>query len=216
MRAREWEAVLFDLDGTLADSIGLILRCYRHTMETHGHTPDEDVWIRSLGQPLRTQFRAFAASDAELDAMVDTYVRFQVTVHDEMVRPFPDAATVIEQLTRRGVPLGIVTGKRRVMTLRTLRVCGFEGRFEAIVTPDDVPRPKPDPGHVGAALKSLGIRVPGRALMVGDAPVDIISGKGAGVRTAAALWGPFPRAAIEETQPDHYLDTLEDVLTIEA
>jgi pyrophosphatase PpaX len=199
--------VLFDLDGTLADSVPLILRCYRHTLAAHGgREPDEAGWLASLGRPLRVQFGALARSEAELDALVETYVQFQRRVHDEMVRPFPGVPDVLDALAEGGVRLGIVTSKRREMTGRTLRVCGIASRFQAIITPDDVDQPKPDAAPVLAAVRQLGDPAPGRVLMVGDAPVDILAGRAAGVRTAAALWGPIPRAALEEAGPDFFVE----------
>src|SRR5216117_1388864 len=65
---------LFDLDGTLIDSIELILRSYRHTMRLHrGHEPPDDVWMTGLGTPLSVQFRHFTDDPAEIEAMVATY-----------------------------------------------------------------------------------------------------------------------------------------------
>ena len=55
------EAVLFDLDGTLADTVGLILLSYRHTMERHlGAAPPDEAWIAGMGRPLRDQLAEFA------------------------------------------------------------------------------------------------------------------------------------------------------------
>jgi len=211
-----WAAVLFDLDGTLADSIGLILRCYRHTIRTHlGIEPEDADWLAGLGQPLHVQFAGFARSADEVQAMVDTYVGYQRTVHDDLVRPFPGVGAVLDRLVAAGTRLGIVTSKRREIALRTLHVCGLADRFDPIVTPEDVTRPKPDAEPVLVALRALGNPDRWRVLMVGDAPVDVRCGRAAGIRTAGALWGPFSRAALEQVRPDVLLESIEDLLAFE-
>lgn len=212
--AARWDAILFDLDGTLADTVGLILRCYRHTMRTHlgAERPDAE-WLATIGTPLVDQMRAFARSDSESAAMVATYVAFQKEVHDAMVWPYPRVPQTLAALAAAGVAMGIVTSKRIAMTRRTLDVCGILDHFEVIITPDEVGRPKPDPEPVLAALERLDIATPGRALFVGDSPFDLAAGRAAGTRTAAASWGPFDRAALVRGAPDFVLDHIEDVLS---
>ena len=69
-----WAAVLFDLDGTLADTTELILRCYRHTMHVHlGHAPPDRRWTAGMGTPLREQLKEFARDAEEEARMADTY-----------------------------------------------------------------------------------------------------------------------------------------------
>lgn len=214
MSAR-WDAVLFDLDGTLADTIGLILACYRHTMRTHlGRELEDALWIEGLGTPLDRQLAAFARSPDEAALMRETYRSYQLTVHDGMVRVYPGITEMVAELRRAGVRLGIVTSKLRAMATRTLRVCGLDGCFAAVITPEDVQAAKPDPEPVRAALAALGSPDPDRTLFVGDAPADVIAGRAAGVRTAAVLWGPFPAAVLETHGPDFLLANAADLVRV--
>jgi pyrophosphatase PpaX len=82
-----------------------------------------------------------------------------------------------------------------------------------IVTPEDVSNPKPHPDPVRIALERLGVTAD-EALFVGDSPHDMASGRAAGTRTAAALWGPFPREALLAEKPDLLLHRQEDVLDL--
>ena len=212
MRIEGIRAVLYDFDGTLADSTELIMRCYRHTMTAHlGECPPDEEWLSGFGTPLEAQIARFARSDAEAAAMLDTYREHQHTLHDEMLRPFPGATETVEALARRGVALAIVTSKHRRSTLRGMDLCGITGWFPVIVTPEDVTHAKPHPEPVRVALEKLGV-APREALFVGDSPHDMAAGRAAGTRTAAALWGPFPRAALERERPDAWLTRQEDVL----
>ncbi|HEX5725948.1 MAG TPA: HAD-IA family hydrolase [Longimicrobiaceae bacterium] len=207
-------AVLYDFDGTLADSTALIMRCYRHTMTTHlGECPSDEAWLSGFGTPLETQLALFARSTDEAAAMLDTYRGFQHLHHDDMLRPFPGAAATVAELARRGVGLAIVTSKHRRTTLRGMDVCGITEHFDVIVTPEDVANAKPHPEPVLRALERLGV-APEEALFVGDSPHDIAAGRAAGTLTAAALWGPFPREALERERPDVLLHAPQDVLAL--
>ena len=207
-------AVLYDFDGTLADSTDLIMRCYRHTMATHlGDVPPDEDWLSGFGMTLESQLGRFARSTDEAAAMLDTYRTYQSTLHDDLLRPFPGAAETVAELDRRGYRLAIVTSKHRRAALRGMELCGIVSHFDAIVTPEDVTEPKPHPEPVLFALERLGV-APEEALFVGDSPHDIAAGQAAGTRTAAALWGPFAREVLERARPDALLDAQHDVLTL--
>ncbi len=210
-----WDAILFDLDGTLADSIGLILACYRHTMQAHfGDVPGDERWMEGLGTPLDRQLAGFARSPDEALAMRETYLAFQRTVHDDMVRPYPGVAALLDALHGSGCPLAVVTSKRREMTERTLRVCRMEALFATVITPESVRNGKPDPEPVLAAIAAVPGARPERVLFVGDAPADLIAGRAAGVRTGAALWGPFPHGELAALRPDHLFEQPADIATL--
>jgi pyrophosphatase PpaX len=206
--------VLFDLDGTLADTVELILRSYRHTMLTHlGETLPDERWLSTIGTPLRDQLRDFARDEPEAEAMLETYSVFQRSVHDEMVRAFPGAQTVLAELRERGVRLAVVTSKRRLVARRTMEVCGLWDSVELLVAADDVARGKPDPEPVLRALDALGLGDrPQEVLFVGDSPFDLRAGRSAGTRTAAVAWGAFGRSVLEAERPDYFLNALGDVL----
>lgn len=203
--------VLFDLDGTLIDSIELILQSYRHTLFTHrGEVVPDRVWLEGLGTPLRSQLRAATDDPAEIERMVATYREFNLSHHDDMVHPFPGIHDAVAALKRRGLALGVVTSKARAGMQRGLRVCGFDGVFDAAVSLDDVERHKPDPEPVLKALEMLRSE-PSQTVFVGDSPHDMAAGRAARVVTAAALWGPFSRDALQRHAPDRWLESPADV-----
>jgi pyrophosphatase PpaX len=207
-------AVLYDFDGTLADSTELTMRCYRHTMQTHlGEVLPDEEWLSGFGTTLEAQMHRFARDPDEVQAMLDTYREYQNSIHDDLLRPFPDAAETVAELERRGYGLAIVTSKRRRVTMRGMELCGLVRHFDVIVTPEDVTEAKPHPEPVLFALEKLGV-APHQALFVGDSPHDVAAGRAAGTRTAAALWGPFPRQALEDAGPDAFLHAQRDVLRL--
>lgn len=207
-------AVLYDFDGTLADSTELIMRSYRHTMSCHlGDCPPDADWLSGFGMTLESQIGRFARSPAEAAAMLATYREFQDGLHDELLRPFPGAAETVAELERRGIALAIVTSKHRRSALRGMELCGIVRHFDVVVTPEDVANPKPHPEPVLQALERLGARAD-ETLFVGDSPHDVAAGRAAGTRTAAALWGPFPRRALEDAAPDALLSAQDEVLRL--
>ncbi|MDH3271099.1 MAG: HAD-IA family hydrolase [Gemmatimonadota bacterium] len=211
-----WRAVLFDLDGTLADTVELILSSFRHTMEVHlGATPPDEEFLLGIGTPLPVQIDAFARSDTEHRAMLATYVSYQRSLHDGMVRAFPGAVSVLARLKARGVPLGLVTSKSRGIACRTLDVCMLTNSFDTLVCGDEVEHGKPHPEPVLRALTDLRVdEAAHRVLFVGDSSHDLRAGKAAGVRTAAVGWGPIARDVLAVEGPDYFLERMEEVLEI--
>ncbi len=208
------EAVLFDLDGTLIDSIELIRQSYAHTLREHrDFEPPMDFWLQGLGRPLRWQFAHFTQDASEIEAMVATYRAFNLEHHDAMVTAFPGAVAAVQRLRDRGVELAIVTSKMRAGARRGLEHCGFGSLFDVIVGADDVSNHKPHAAPVLLALEQLGVS-PEHAVMVGDSPHDLASGRSAGARTAAVAWGPFPREQLLATAPDYWLETPDRIATL--
>jgi pyrophosphatase PpaX len=205
--------VLFDLDGTLLDTIGLIKASMRHALRTHlGWEPDDAALVRGVGTPLIEQVRHHgrvaagrALDEVLVSRIAQTYIDHNLAGHDATVAPYPGVADTLARLQARGVRLGIVTSKPNATARRGLRVCGLEGCFDLVVGMDDVARHKPDPEPVRFALDRLGVPA-ADALFVGDSPHDMLAGRAAGVHTGAAMWGPFSRADLDPTTPVHYLD----------
>jgi pyrophosphatase PpaX len=209
-----FSTLLFDLDGTLIDSIDLILRSYRHTMRTHrGEEPPDDVWMEGLGTPLWVQFRRWTQDETEIRAMVETYRTYNLAHHDEMVRPYDGVVEAVLRLDTAGKTLGLVTSKMRGGALKGLRLAGLETAFDVVVGSDEVTNPKPHPEPVLLALERLGRR-PADAVFIGDSRHDIECGRAAGVKTAAVLWGPFDRNHLEDLDPDYWLERPSDLSTL--
>jgi pyrophosphatase PpaX len=208
------DTYLFDLDGTLIDSLELILDSYRHTLTVHrGVAPADKVWKAGIGTPLRTQLAPFAKDAAEVERMVDTFREYNFAHHDKMMRPFPGIRDAVTALLANGKKLGIVTSKARKGTLKGLHSCGLDDLFSTIVAADDIDKHKPDPAPVLMALDILQSD-PQRTVFIGDSRFDMASGRDAGVRTAAALWGPFERCDLEPYGPDYWLNDPADIAGI--
>jgi pyrophosphatase PpaX len=206
--------VLFDLDGTLIDSVRLILDSYHHTLAAHGLPPRTDEeWLRGVGTPLTAQFADWKDDPEMLEALINTYREYNLHNHDRMVAVYPGVADVVRELKARGLATGLVNSKHRTGAVRGLKLAGLDALMDVMVCADEVENPKPHPEPVEKAVALLGAE-PTTTVYVGDSVHDMRSGRAAGVRTAAALWGPFGRAHLEGARPDYWLEQPADLLAL--
>ena len=208
---RAFDTALFDLDGTIIDSIRLILDSYHHTLQAHRRpAQSDDAWLRGIGTPLSAQLAEFAEGPDDLEAMVATYREYNLRHHDASVVPYQGVAEVIRALRADGYRMGLVTSKNRNGTMRGLALAGIAEAFDVLVCADDVEHPKPHPEPVIKALAHLG-STPAATMFIGDSVHDMECGRQAGVATAAVLWGPFGRRDLAPAAPDYWLETPEDL-----
>jgi pyrophosphatase PpaX len=204
-------AVLFDLDGTLIDSIGLLLASARHTFAgREGLAPTEEEWIAGIGTPLAEQLKPFVESEEEAHQLVQRYRTYQRQHHDQLTTAYEGALDTLEQLYNWGHPLGVVTSKSNEMMERGLRHTGMDVYMKTMIGSDSCPIHKPDPYPVFMALQELGYEAH-ETVFVGDSPHDIASGNAAGVTTIAALWGPFTKNELALYKPSLYLNKITEL-----
>jgi pyrophosphatase PpaX len=208
-------AVLFDLDGTLVDTVPFILAAVRHAFEGYGTCPTDAEWIAGIGTPLRTQLASFARRPEDVQALFDRYRGYWIAHHDAETRAFPGAVEAVEALARAGHPIGIVTAKIEEGAYRTLRHTGLLERVQAVVGADSCANAKPHPEPVLLALSRLGYP-PSEAVLVGDSPHDVAAAKAAGAIAVAALWGACGREALAAAGADHFLSSVADVPALVA
>src|SRR5581483_2738759 len=113
-------AILFDLDGTLVDTIELLLRSVRHAFEGRaGPKPTTAEWIAGIGTPLASQLRPWAADEHDLATLVEAYRSFQRANHDRLTRCYAGVVPTIRRLDELGYPMAVVTSKANDIAHRT-------------------------------------------------------------------------------------------------
>lgn len=210
-RARDLDAVLFDFDGTLADTIPHILASFHYAAEkVLGHDISDEVLLQNIGIPLVRQMRLFTETDETAERLLLAYREFNHATHDDMARLYDGTLETLARLDACGPPLGIVSSKSTYMVTRGVELFGIGHYFKAIVTCDNVTAFKPDPYPVLHAAHMLGVD-PTRCMYVGDSPHDVEAGLRAGALAVAATWGVSGRGTLEAAQPDVVLDDIRQV-----
>lgn len=210
-------AVLFDLDGTLIDSVQLIVQSARHAFATcedyRGQVPTDAEWLVDLGMPLPTMFARFTQDPDELERLIEGYREFQGEHHDRLVTCYDGIVDAVREIHDLGHPIGIVTSKSERMAARGLSLVGLEPFIDTVVGLESATRHKPDPEPVRVALDRLAVSAD-EAIFVGDSPHDMTAGRAAGVLTVAVLWGPFTRAQLAATRPDYIIRGARELVGI--
>lgn len=207
-------AILWDLDGTLQDSYGLILSSMQHATRTVlGRTFPDDFLMQKVGQPLSVQMWDFTDDQATHDELVRVYREHNEAVHDQNLREFPGMREALERLQAAGYKMGVVTSKRHELAQQGLDVTGCAPYMDFVVGPDDCPGHKPDPAPVVYGCKLAGF-APENCMYVGDSPFDMAAGNGAGCTTVAALWGMFLRDVMEAEHPDYLCENVADLVAL--
>lgn len=205
------ECVLFDLDGTLIDTIGLIRESMRYaTGKVLGEPLPDEVLMHNVGIPLLSQMREFSPEHAE--ELVTTYREHNHRVHDDLVREYPGVEATLTAIVESGKRLGIVTSKSRAVAFRGIDRFDLGRFFDVVVACDDVPVHKPEPYPLLFAAEHLGVDA-GRCAYVGDSPHDMAAAIAAGTVSIAALWGGFPERVLEPG-PDYAAENMGEVTAI--
>ena len=205
--------VLFDLDGTLIDSIPLILSSMKAAFDGHPRPPPVAEWVALIGTPLDAMIRRWAVDEADVERLKERYKVHQWAHHDAMVKAFPGVPELLDGLSARGVRMAVVTSKLEPSARRSLDFLGLTRHFELVVGLEATGRHKPDPAPVLHAIERLGAR-PEEAAFVGDSPHDVVAGNAAGVATVAALWGPFSREELARAGPRAWAEAPGELLQV--
>ncbi len=207
-----FDPILFDLDGTVIDSVALIRESHRHAVtQVLGRELSDEELVANVGRPLIDQMRAFSESRAE--ELLQVYRTWNHAHTSQLLASYPGIDDVLRTLRDAGRTLGIVTSKSGPTAQLAFDVLPIREFFDVVIAAEDSERHKPDPMPLHVALERLGMAVDG-ACYVGDAPFDIQAGNAAGLTTIGVTWGFFPRSALDECSPDHVVETTAALATV--
>lgn len=207
-------ALLFDLDGTLVDSIELILNSARYAfVGFDGHSPSDDEWRAGIGRPLQAVLREYAPEQAEADRLLARYREYQLENHDRLLRAYDGIVVMLQAFADAGHPLAVVTSKADWLARRALELIGVDALFPALIGCDSCVNFKPHPEPVERALALLGVDA-GDALFIGDSPHDVEAGNAAGVYTVGVTWGAFTRDEMDRSGASVVIHEVNELPTV--
>jgi len=200
--------VIFDLDGTLADTLPLAITAFRRAIEPlTGRTLADAEIIAQFGPSEEGVIRVLAPD--HYDAALAGYLRHYEALHDMVPEPFPEMRELLTDLKARGVRLGMVTGKGARSAEFSLRRFGLEDAFEAVETGDPTGPRKVE--GIRRILAGWGLH-PTEAVYVGDAPSDVTAAREAGVAMIGAAWAETTdRDLLAAEKPDALLATVGEL-----
>lgn len=207
-----FRVVLFDLDGTVLDSAGIILASMRHaTREVLGRVIPDATLTAAVGGPgLEEQMRILGGDD-HVDALVRVYRAHNEPLH-RGIELFTGIEDVLLALKEDGRLLGLVSAKRR----RTVELAFAETEighlFDVVVGGDETPNQKPAPDPLLLALERLDA-APREAVYIGDSPFDVAAAKAGGLASIGVTWGGVhERTLLEEA--DRLVDSPGELLGV--
>ncbi len=210
------QAVIFDFDGTLADTRKLIITAKQEMMKEHGlKVLDEATCASSIGL---TAYDAFSRdypelSPEEVEVLVKAYrAKFEEFKKSMPPELFPGVDKVFSELKKRGIAITIATSRNRKSLLEFVGNWGMTDEFSVILCAEDTKKVKPEPEPVLKTLETLSIS-PEQALVVGDMPVDILMGKRAGAFACGVTYGNSNRKELLASGADFVIDSMEEILS---
>ena len=210
MHALRWPVVLFDLDGTVLDTVELIRASHEHALrEVLGVELSDEELMAGIGTPLREQMEAFSPERA--DELFHAYRRWNHANTARLIRPYAGIDAVLLELEREGARLGIVTSKMQDAVDLAWDALPPPIVWDCVITIEDTELHKPHPAPLHEALRQVG-GTPDQAVYIGDSPFDLQAANAAGCAAIGVTWGVFRREALAVEAPLAIVDTPAELL----
>ena len=204
------EAVIFDMDGVLADSEPLYHLSLNQVLQAHGHSlTDEDnriilgTTVEFTWQTLKDRFRL----DGDLQDWIGVYDEVLLKNLRENIEPSPGLYSLLDTLDDRGLPFGLASSSQGNWVDVILTILKVKGRFKVVMSGDMVTDGKPHPEIYLTAASKLGVD-PSRCLVFEDSPHGIQAGKAAGMTVVAVL--TEMTRGLDISHADHHIESLAD------
>lgn len=206
------KAVLFDFDGTLINTNELIIKCFKYVYKEYLNleVTTENI-CKYFGEPLLTTMKRY--DEARAEELTNYYKEYNAKIHDEMVVGFEGVRETLVSLRKMGIKVGVVTSKRKEMTLRGLKLINIEDTIDVVITPEDTKLHKPNPEPLLAGCDILKIS-PSEVLYVGDTSFDLKCSKAAKTKSGLVKYTMLPIEELLRLQPDYVIEKLYDIVDI--
>lgn len=208
LKSSKITAVLFDLDGTLVDSLSLIKQSFYEVFRELNIPWGNDNVMNWIGRPLKDIANYFAGDKSE--QFIKRYQHYFYRGHDKFTTLFPGTLEMLTELKRKKIKTGIVTSKGYPGTMKTLQFTGIIQFMDVIITAYDVDKHKPMPDPIYKAMKMLTIEA-AETLFIGDSHFDMEAGIAAGIKVAGVSWGICGPAELKRYKPEAIFKSWDDL-----
>ncbi|PWT91916.1 MAG: hypothetical protein C5B54_04425 [Acidobacteria bacterium] len=201
----KYKAIIFDRDGTLFNSLPVILRSFNYGIEPFtSKRPTDAEWFAAFGPDEQEVMGKFIPADKKPEAFKRFFEYYQG--HFSEIQLYPHVREMLARVKQAVGKIALFTGGGRTSTEFCLREQKILYYFDVLITGDEVINPKPHPEGILKALQTLSVDAH-EAMIVGDAGADILAGKDAGVTTVLARWGGAPPFDLP-SRPDYIFNTV--------
>lgn len=208
-----YKGILFDLDGTLLDTSGLIIHTFEYTFEK---VLQRKISRREIlnywGVPLADAMQDLAPDNWQ--ELLQVYREYNALMHDKLVTTYPHVSETLHSLHCCGIKCAVVSSKLSPVVKKGLELYNMDKYFVDIIGADHCTKHKPDPEPVLKGLAALELGV-SDCLMVGDTEFDILSAQNAGMDSVAVSWSLlYPKPLLDRAKPTYVIDNMLELLQI--
>ena len=207
-----FDAVLFDFDGTVADTGEGVFLCVRHAIEVHGLKQPSDSEIRRfIGPPMIVSYRTLYPQlcDDEIQSLMQSYREKYAEVGLYKYKLYDGITELLRKLNEAGIKTAVASSKPQEALTNIIKVSGIDKYFDCIVGADKNYKDSDKATIIEEAIRRTGAT--DRVLMVGDRKYDIVGAHKAGVACAAVLFGYGSREEFDEYKADYIVESFKEV-----
>lgn len=198
-----FEVILFDLDGTLVNSVPLLRKTFQNVFSDMDIPWTENNMLHLSTLPLKESAKRFA--EQRQKEFLTSFMKHYLSHHDKLMKMFPGTREMLELLKSHKHRLGIVTSKTHTGTMTCVDFLRIAALMDVIITDDDAAHHKPHPEPLLKAMEVLSVSAE-VTLFVGDSSPDLIAAKSAGVKVAYVTWGAGNIEDIKQYKPDYIIE----------
>ena len=210
--------VIFDLDGTLIDTIADLAQSTNYALRTLGFpTHEESTYKFKVGNGINKLFERALPEGAKTEENVlrvrKEFIPYYNVHNIDLSRPYPGMEALVAFLQQQGILMAVASNKYQEATSKIIRFCFPDTPFIAILGQREGCPIKPDPAIAEEIIHIAEVKKE-EVLYVGDSGVDMQTGRNAGVDTCGVTWGFRPRTELEQFAPQYIVDTAEQLKEI--
>jgi pyrophosphatase PpaX len=205
------KGILFDLDGTIFDTVPAYLEAARITFKTIGYQIPENTKMLEIPKRLEQRESLTDIVKGDTKTFLDVYLKTFYDISNSESKPFPNIACTLEKLSRKA-KLAVITMRfvPSESIINELKQFGLDKFFTHVVTALDTHKPKPSPEGLIKAVTALDVQMCD-CIIVGDSTVDVIAGKAAGAKTVSVLTGLYSREELAKAKPDFIINNVTEL-----
>lgn len=211
--------IIFDFDGTLADSKQCsVLATQQAFVQLGLQKPSEKVIEYYMGVPIEVSFKEIAnieLQDTMFENLLTSFRQAYKELENDTLSVFPNIPEVLQSLIQQGKQLFVVSSKKSDVLLRNLQTLDIDKYFKGIIGSDKVTNYKPHPEGILKLVELYSLK-PSETIMIGDATFDLQMAKAAGIHSCGVTWGSHQKDKLQEEKPTFLVDEVQRLDKLEG